>query len=290
MRYRKKLSIFLLGFAILYFCLPGLSEDKVIASQWTAAPIKIDGQNTDWDIQALSSENKFSTDYAVRNDAENLYVLFIFKDPRYLTSIGVTGMTIWFNPEAQKKKDLGIRFMSRPITADQYIALLEEKAGPISDAQKAQIRTSQRYMYYDHELINKKSKDAPAKFTEKQGFQIPVYRNSVQEKTVVFEFSVPLQRLADLSADIGAGPGKTIQLCFEWGGATKAMKEAAAAQIGSENTRAGGEGATGGLTDERGTREGLGDVEYQSEDLASMRRRVPKQYSFWAAVKLAQNQ
>ena len=290
MRYEKKPSLFFLGFAILYFCLPGLSEDKVIASQWTAAPIKIDGQNADWDTQTLNVEKKTSVDYAFRNDAENLYVLFIFKDPRYLTSINATGMTIWFNPETHKKKDFGIRFMSRPITADQYIAILEEKAGPISDAQKAQIRTNERYMYYDHELINKKSKEAPAKLTETQDFEIPAYRNSVQEKTVYFEFSVPLQRLAELSAGIGADPGKTIHVCFEWGGATKGMKEAAAAQIGSDSTRAGGEGATGSLTQERGSRENLGDVEYETEDLAAMRRQIPKQYSFWAMVKLAQNQ
>jgi hypothetical protein len=290
MRYAKKVDLLLLIFATLSFCIAGFSEDKIATSQWTAAPLKIDGQNTDWDVQALNTESKFTTDYAFRNDAKNLYVLFIFKDPRYLTSINATGMTIWFNPETQKKKDFGIRFMSRPITADQYIAILEEKAGPISDAQKAQIRQNQRYMFYDHALINKKSKEAPTKFTEKEDFAIPVYRNGIQEKTVIYEFSIPLQRLADLAAEIGAEPGKTIQLCFEWGGATKEMKEAAAAQIGAENTRAGGEGATGSLTAERGAREGLGDVEYQSEDLASMRRRVPKQYSFWAAVKLAQNQ
>jgi len=290
MRYGKKLSIFLLGFAILYFCLPGLSEDKVMASQWTAAPIKIDGQNADWDTQTLNVEKKTSVDYAFRNDAENLYILVVFKDPKYLSSIGATGMTIWFNPETQKKKDFGIRFMSRPISADQYIAILEEKAGTVSEAQKAQIRTNERYMFYDHELINNKSEEAPAKFTEKQDFQIPVYRNMVQEKTVIFEFSVPLQRLADLSADIGADPGKTIQVCFEWGGATKVMKEAVAADIGAQGAQARPEGATGGLTDERGASGGLGDLEGQSESLAAMRRRIPKQYSFWAAVKLAQNQ
>lgn len=290
MRFRKSLSIILLGFALLSFCLPGFSEDKVLASQWTAAPVKIDGQNSDWDSQPLNAEKKFGVDYAFRNDAENLYVLFIFKDPRYLTSISATGMTIWFNPENQKKKDFGLRFMSRPITADQYIAILEEKAGSISDAQKAQIRTSERYIYYDHEVINKKSEEAPSKFTEKQGFAIPVYRNTVQEKTVIFEFAVPLERLAEISADISAGPGKTIQVCFEWGGATQKMKEATAAQIGAEGARAKTEGATGGLTDERGGGGGLGDVEYESESLTAMRRRIPKQYSFWAAVQLAQSQ
>jgi hypothetical protein len=199
-------------------------------------------------------------------------------------------MTIWFNPETQKKKDYGIRFMSRPISADQYIAVLEEKTGAVSEAQKAQIRTNERYMYFDYELIDKKSKEAPTKFTETQDLEIPAYRNMVQEKTVIYEFSVPLKRLAELSADIGADPGRTLQVCFEWGGATKLMKEAAAAQIGAEGARSKPEGATGDLTEERGARGGLGDLESQTESLAAMRRRIPKQYSFWATVKLAQSQ
>jgi hypothetical protein len=290
MRHKTRLSHFLLGFAVLAICIPGFSEEKVVASQWAAAPVNIDGQDSDWDPQALNIEKKFGVDYAFRNDAENLYVLVTFNDPRYLSSISLTGMTIWFNPETQKKKDYGIRFMSRPISADQYIAILEEKAGAVSEAQKAQIRKNDRYMYFDHELIDKKSKEALAKFTETQDSKIPVYRNIVQEKTVIYEFSVPLKRLAELSAEIGADPGKTIQLGFEWGGATPRIKEAAAAQIGAEGARARSEGATGGLTDERGASGGLGDLEHDTESLAAMRRRIPKQYSFWAAVKLAQSQ
>jgi hypothetical protein len=290
MRYEKKPSIFLLGFAILAFCIPGFSEDKIVASQWTAAPVKIDGLNSDWDTQALNFEKKTNMDYAFRNDAENLYVLIVFKDPKFLSSISLTGMTIWFNSEVNKKKDFGIRFMNRPISADQYIAMLEEKTGAVSEAQKAQIRANQRYMFYDHELINKTSKEARSKFTETQDLKIPLFRNSSQEKTAVYEFSVPLKRMAELSAEIGADLGRTIQVCFEWGGANKRMKEAAAAQIGSEGARATPEGATGDLTTERDYRGGIGDVEGQTESLAAMRRRIPKQYSFWATVKLAQSQ
>jgi hypothetical protein len=275
---------------ILALCAPGFSEDQIVASQWAAAPVKIDGQPGDWDTQALNSDKKTNVDYAFRNDAQNLYVLVVFKDPRFLSSINLTGMTIWFDSGMNKKKDFAITFINRPISADQYIAMLEEKKGPLSEDQKAQVRTNERYMYYDHELTNKKSKEAPAKFSEKQDPKIPVFRNSAQEKTAVYEFIVPLNRLAELSAEIGADPGKTIQVCFEWGGATRRMKEAVAAQIGSEGARAKTEGATGELTTERDSGGSLGGLESQSESLAAMRRRLPKQYSFWATVSLAQGQ
>jgi hypothetical protein len=177
-----------------------------------------------------------------------------------------------------------------PITADQYIAILEKKTRAVPEAQKAQIRTNERYIYYDYELINKTSEEAPAQFTEAPDLKMPVFKHNVQEKIVTYEFSVPLKRLAELSAGIGADPGRTIRVCFEWGGATKRMKDAVAAQIGAEGARARPEGATGGLTDERGASGGLGDLEHESESLAAMRRRIPKQYSFWATVKLAQSQ
>ena len=284
MKHEKKLSIWVFGLAVLALCLPGFSEDKVVASRWTPAPLKIDGVNDEWEGQALNSQKNLDIDYAFMNDPKNLYVLVIFKNPRYLSSINLTGMTIWFNPEENKKKDYGLRFVSRPITADQYIALLEEKAGPISEAQKAQIRTSQRYMYFDHEGINKKSAEAPIHFSEAQGRIIPMFRNSIQDKKIVYEFMIPFDRLAEIAADIGAEPGKTLQVGFEWGGATKKMKEAAAAQIGAEGARARPEGATGDLTEERDY------VDMGGEGLAAMRRRLPKQYSFWATVELAQSQ
>jgi hypothetical protein len=290
MRQKRHLHRVFLVFLIMGLCVPGFSEDKIVASQWAAGPVKIDGQTNDWDDQVFHFEKKTSVNYAFRNDAENLYVLIVFKDPKFLSSISLTGMTIWFNSEASKKKNYGIRFMTRPISADEYIAMLEEKAGAVSEAQKAQIRANQRYVFYDHERIDKTSEETPSHFTETQDLRIPLFRNSAQEKTVAYEFFVPLKRLAELSAEIGADPGKTIQVCFEWGGATKGMKEAAAADIGARGARAGAEGATGELTAERDYRGGLGDVEGQSESLAAMRRRLPKQYSFWAEVKLAQNQ
>jgi hypothetical protein len=289
MRHGKDFKRLWPALAILALSLPVLGEDKIVASQWAAAPVKIDGQSDDWAAEALNSDKKTSVDYAFRNDDKNLFVLVVFKDPRFLSSINLTGLTMWFNSETDKKKDYAITFLNRPLSADQYIALLEEKKGPISEEQKAQIRTNKLYMFYDHALINKKNEAAPAKFAEAQGFQIPVFRNGVLEKTAIYEVVVPLNRLAELSAEIGADPGKTVQVCFEWGGATRRMKDAVAAQIGSEGARARSEAATGSLTDERGER-GLGDLERQSESLSAMRRRLPKQYSFWATVKLAQSQ
>jgi hypothetical protein len=290
MRKELNLNIFLLGFIVLALCASSFSKDIIVESKWVASPMKIDGLNNDWDNNALNSEGKIDVDYAFMNDAGNLYILFIFKNPKFLSSIGMTGMTIWFDSEANKKKDYGIRFIGKQISADQYISMLEEKMGAVPEAKKAQIRTNPRYNFYDYELINKISK-SPSKFSEAQDPIIPAFRNSIQQKTVIYEFLIPLKRLAELSKEIGANPGKAVQVCFEWGGATKELERAAAGQISSQATRATGESGMGGLKSERDTsaEKVLGDVESGSE-LAAMRKRIPQQYSFWVEVKLAQNQ
>ena len=82
----------------------GFSKEKKLDSRWNVAPIKIGSFNSDWVGEALSFEKKVKVDYAFKNDAENIYVLFIFKDSKYMSSIKNTGMTIWFNREGKKKR------------------------------------------------------------------------------------------------------------------------------------------------------------------------------------------
>jgi hypothetical protein len=287
MRDKPNLKYFLLGLMILTLWTLSFSKEKIVESKWTSSPMKIDGLNNEWDNNALNSEGKTDVDYAFMNDEENLYILFIFKNPKFLSSIRMTGMTIWFNSEVNKKKDYGIRFIGKLISADEYISMLEKKMGTVPDATKNQIRANQRYQFYDCERINKISKSL-FKFSEAQDPKIPLFRNSSQQKTIVYEFLIPLKRLAEISTEIGADPGKTVQVCFEWGGATKEMKEALAGQISDRATRATAERPVG-LTEERDTGEGVGDVEHDRSQLAAMRKRIPQQYSFWVEVKLAQN-
>jgi len=291
MRYKGVFNSVLLGAMILAFCASSFSEGKIVDSKWAASPAKIDAASEEWDSNTLSSQKKVNVDCAFMNDAENLYVLFVFKDPKFLSSIKMTGMTIWFNSKLRKDKDFGLRFIDKKITADQYISMLEEKMGAVPEAKKAQIRSIPNYMFYDYELINKISK-SPSKFSEAQDPNIPMFRYSMQQKTVVYEFSIPLKRLAELSAEIGANPGENIQVCFEWGGTTKEVKGALAGQISSESTRATADSATRNLTEERERTSGeiLGDLEYDRSELAAMRKRIPKKYSFWVELKLAQNQ
>ncbi len=289
---RMTLSV-LMVFLVLALFTTGFSKDKTVESKWVATPASIDGLNTEWGNIPLQSEKKVGVEYGFMNDAENLFILFVFKEPKYLSSINWTGLTVWLSPQGSKDDDLGIRFIRKMISADEYIAILEKQVGQtMPDDRKEQIRKNKAYYLFDQELINKKA-EGYSEEAERPNFKGAIFRNNVMEKSVIYEFAISFLKLSELGVDVGALPGKTLNIGFEWGGATKEYKEALASGLAAGDTRADAGQATGSLTAERseGSLRDM-DPEYSRSNLARMRSQLQKvkQYDFWVEVKLAQVQ
>jgi len=268
----------LLIFMILAVSIIGYTKEQKVDSSWVAAPVKIDGSAEDWAEDILAFEKKVKVDLAFKNDPEYLYVVFMFKDPNYLSSISFTGMTLWFNTEVEKKKDYGVKFINKQVTADEYISIAEQQFGPIPDEKKSEIREKPNYVINYAEVINKKSKSS-SQAPEDAKIRPAIFRSGRQEKIMVYEFAIPLKRVTEQAPGIGTEPGKTIKVGFEWGGTTREMmmRQLKQASSGSAKARAGS--ATSGLKDERsGGRE------------TTTRIRRQRKYSFWVDVQLAVNQ
>ncbi len=269
----KKLYLIVIVIGILFSS--GVAKDKIITSMWCATPLKVDGTSTDWQGVPMTFEKKVQVDYAFMNDANYLYVFFVFKDPTYLSSINQTGMTMYFNTEGKKKKDYGINFIQKRISAQQYIALIEKQQGPLAEADKNKLLANPQYAIFAADVINKKAKegtpDPPA------DAKAAIYRiQQDQEKNVSIEFAVPLMRVAELAAGIGTEPGKTIKVGFEWGGMTEAMKQARMSRFKSQSER---------------SAENVSDEPAGSTQALTTRKRLsPKKYDFWADVQLATQQ
>jgi hypothetical protein len=286
--YLGVLSIFL----VLALFTTGFAKDKTVESQWVAKPASIDGLNTEWGNISLNSEKKVGVEYGFMNDAQNLYILFVFKDPKYLSSINWTGLTIWLSPQGTKDDDLGIRFIRKTISPDEYIAILEKQVGQaMPEERKEQVRKNKAYYLFDQELINKKA-EGYSEEAERPKLKGAIFRSNVVERSIIYELSIPFFEFAELGMDVGAFPGRTVNVGFQWGGATKEYKEALASGLAAGDVKAGAGQATGGLTTERDEGGGLGDMEYDRSNLARMRGQLQKvkQYDFWVEVKLAQGQ
>jgi len=266
--------------AVLCLLSAAWAAGTVVESRWAAEPPRVDGQAVEWGQDVMSSQKNLSVDFAFRNDAINLYVLVVFKDPRFLSSIDMTGITLYFSPVGRKQKDFGVRFKRKNATADELIGMLEKQGQTLTEEKKTEIKAKPMYFLFEADAVNKKGDLTPT--PEAQGdVERPVFRLSKStEGFMVYEFRVPLASRDVHPAGVGSGPGKSIKVGFEWGGVTKEMR---AAMMGGEGmpdqSRVSDEDARG----ERAENESAGS----SPSLARSAQ-GPKQYSFWVDLKLAQ--
>ena len=268
----------LLSLVVLAVCIAGFSKEKTIASMWRASPLSIDGADDDWAGDTLSFEKKFEIDYAFQNDAENLYVLFVFKDPLFLSTIKDTGMTFWINTEGKKKKKYGITFKMRKVSAEGIISLLEKQKGPLPEAEKNKIRSKPDYIFYQGDVRDKKGNIlTPTALGGELG--MPIFRSQPKQKMMVYEFVMPLRILEKLSAKHRMEPGKTVKVGFEWGGLTDRMKAQRMARLEQSTTRESERRA-------KDVREGEAQKIGGSSGDARLSK-GPKKYSFWVDVELA---
>jgi hypothetical protein len=270
-----------------------MAKDKPVASKWAATLPSIDGMNTEWAGISLNSYKKTDVDYAFMNDGENLFVLFIFRNPKYLSSINWTGMTVWLCPQGEKEKDLGIRLLKKQISADEYIAILEKQVGQeMPEDRKNQIRQNKAYYMFEQQLINKKA-EGYDKDAVPPAYKGALFRNNIMEKAVIYEMAISLPKLAEVAPDLALEPGKGVSLNFEWGGATKEYKEALTRGQAQRETSASAGQGTSRLTGERGGG-GMGDFDPErgSVKMAQLRRQLQrvKQYNFWVELNLAKNE
>lgn len=281
MKHSIKKTTYVLIIMVAAFSLIGYSKEKTVKCEWIASPVDIDGSSEDWAEEALILEKKLQTKYAFKNDGENLFALLIFKDPKYLSSINTTGMTIWINPEGKKKKKYGINFVKKEMKPENYIALIEQRRGPLSEEEKNEIRSHPQYFLHNVRVINAEKPEAEAATGEE--VKPAIFRSAQQQNGIVYEFSIPLERKIQTAPGIGAEPGELIKVCFEWGGLTEQQKAARMARVvrgAGARDRPSNPAVDPSEAIDRGT--GAGRM--------PTTKGTPKKYDFWVDVQLARIQ
>jgi hypothetical protein len=265
-----------IGLLSLVISIP-ITAEQVVPSTWAATPLQIDGQTEDWTGTALTTEKGSGVDYAFRNDGRDLYILLIFKNPKSLSSIDMTGLTLYVSTAGKKDKDLGIRFVRKTVSGAQLIAYMEKMGQPLAEERKAEIQDKPQLMLFTATAVNKKGEEVfPS--GPVQDFSLPGFRTGRLDDAVLYEFRVPLVSRDVHPTGIGAEPGKDIKIGFEWGGLTKEMREAMRGQ--ARGTRTGADANQD--MEETTTGTYLGSTPSGPSG--------PKKHSFWVDVKLAQAQ
>ncbi len=275
MKIKTALVLVVLSLAV---AVPVFPQEKILTSLWASQPAQIDGQDEEWNPDVLFLEKGSKVKCAFLNDQENLYVLLVFEEPKSLSTIDATGITLSFNTEGKKKKMSGIHFIKKMLTPEEVIAELEKEGQVLTEEQKQSIRSKAGAIVFAAEAVRDKGQPA----TEKEfipGASRPVFKTSEGEKRVIYEFRIPLARSEGHPLGIGALPGQTIYINFEWGGMTeqmrKAMQARARGELGGDIGKSSGAGSVIVPGREAGGAPGGGPMP------------VPKKHSFWVPVKLA---
>jgi hypothetical protein len=250
-----------------------LSAEEIVQSQWAATPPDIDGQIAEWQGETMALQKNVGVEYALRNDGRNLYVLFVFKNPKFLSSVEMTGMTLYASTSGKKDKDSGVRLVKKTVNGAQLIDYMEKQGQPLSEERKQEIINKPQFVVYEATAVNKKGEEIfPSRPVP--DVDLPGFRYGKVQDQVVYEIRIPLCSRDQHPTGIGAEPGKEVKLGFEWGGMTEEMKAA----------MRGRGGATTGtdMTTERAT----GSYDGRVPDVAQ----GPKKYSFWVDMKLASSQ
>ncbi len=276
MKTKRILTHISLVILMLVITTTGFSKEKFVESKWTAQPPKIDGLDEDWSEVVLTSEKKVKVDYAVRNDAQNMYVLFIFKDPKFLSTINATGITLYFNTQEKKKKDYGLHFIKKQVGPDELITYLEKQSGVLTEEQRQSIKAKPAYIVYMAEWVGKKGKKA-SEATQIPGTWRAAFKINRKGNEFIYEFRIPFVKSETSPGGIGVEPGQSLKIGFEWGGMTDKLRDRLKGQVGGEISR---ESRAGAVIDSRGGTTGA----------LKTSRVMPKKHSFWVDVKLAKNQ
>ena len=103
-------------------------------------------------------------------------------------------------------------------------------------------------MLNDNKVLDKKGDSMP--LPEGIDYKVAAFKVMNQQNVLIFEFAIPLARVAESAPGVGVEPGKTFKIGFEWGGMTKQMKEDQLRRMGESGAQA-QDVRAGGLTDER---------------------------------------
>ncbi|HSA95502.1 MAG TPA: hypothetical protein VLJ16_05595 [Acidobacteriota bacterium] len=253
------------------------AQQSAVASAWAAEPPVVDGLTKDWEGVPLVDGKANAVSYAFRNDGGTLYILLVIRDPKYKSTIEGTGVRLTIDAKGGKAKDYSILFKKQRLDPEQYIAHLE-KQGPVSEDDKAALRRKAGFFLYHHQVLDQKGK--PVQELSEAVARPAVFKYASEGPVVAYEFSVPLARVSALASGVGAGPGSSIGIGFEWGGETEEMRKAAAKRL-REGANTANEQIGGGMA---GTSLDTGP---RGAGPAAKRMPTPKKYSFWATVKLA---
>lgn len=205
--------------AVILLMIPAtaVSEDVAAASRWASSPVLVDGFAGEWQADAKSSPAGTPVDLAFRNDARNLYILLVFREPVALSTIGSTGLAVYRVAPKSGERLGGTRLFVRAVAADRFVELLERQGRRLSDRDKIEIRTQAFYPVFEALSIDGRGRIL-AEPGLLAGEDPPGFKAGKTADIVTYEIRLPIGSWALAAGDASPVPGDPLSVEFEWGG------------------------------------------------------------------------
>jgi hypothetical protein len=217
---------------------PAFTKIPTVESQRAFSPVKIDGKSDDWPPAGSFVDTKAGSELRFQNDGRNLYVLLVVKKLEALKSAETTGMTIFHGPSRGKKPGSGVLFLAKDVTAEDIIRWRESQGALLTDGEKAEIRKSARQPLFLAFAVGAKGSMYGPLVRRQIDTDPPDFVVSGGAGEATYEFRIPLASPESVPGGIGAEPGQTVRISFDWGGtvreslSTKASREAPSSESG----------------------------------------------------------
>lgn len=268
---------------ILSLAISGCKTEQ-IQCHWPSQPIIIDGQMTEWEDRANIYFEENGVLLGLRNDDENLYILFRFRDRSWLRAIRMTGLTIWLDGQGNKDKTFGIRYNGIPLpddssftgvggqninTANMPPGMMERMAERLRDM-PVQLTVIDENRWYEPMAVPEDGSRGPAvAFSDARGFY-------------TYEFSIPLAESTDDTYGLNSAPGQIIGIGGEWGDMDMDdLKPSRGNMSGGRGDGMGG-GRGGGMGGGKG-----GGMGGRPGGMGGNRLEMPEKQEFWLKTELA---
>jgi len=190
-----------------------------VQTNWSATPVNIDGEMNDWTNTPTVYFEDSEVQLGLRNDRENLYVLFRFSNQTWAKAIQMGGVTLWLDNSGKKKKDFGIRYAGGPPISEMQKGGMHNRGGfwdSLTPEQQQHFTDMQTAQAHQIIVINKKSNQE--RTISADGSSGPSVSFGSSQGAYTYEFSIPLEKSDVSHFGIGAQPGQAICLGLEWGG------------------------------------------------------------------------
>lgn len=180
---------------------------QLLDSRVAEPAVEVDGLRGDWEgnLTRVGERDVFA---GFHRSGDALYVAVVSQDPGFDARVFGSGLTVWLDTAATRRRDRGIRY---PVFGpDARDRLRRDSAGGRPDRERLL-----RAAGTDVILVSREDGERRTAPEEARGLEVAA---SVDRDLFTWELRVPLAAGGDSGAALPAGPGDTISVGLQAGG------------------------------------------------------------------------